>query len=86
MISQMLVLQVSGVGVVFGVGGSCLQLLSLVCHSCAILGHEESILPLGNMQSSVRLLSHVPGETLIIINHTDGRMCQIGTIDVDCKY
>lgn len=67
MTSQMVISQVLGVGVGVGVGwtgGS--QWLLLVCHSCAILGHEGSILPLGNMQSSFRLLSHVPREILII--------------------
>lgn len=65
MISQMVVLQVLGVGIGEGwTGGS--QWLLLVCHSCAILGHEGSILPLGSMQSSFRLLSHVPREIVII--------------------
>lgn len=66
MISHKVVLQgmdvVVGIGVVVGAGveGRLPQLLPLTCHLCAILGQEGSIFPLGNMQSSLRLLLHVP--------------------------
>lgn len=42
-----------------GVGGTG-QLLSLTFQWWAISGQDGSIFPLGNMQSSVLLLSHVP--------------------------